>query len=91
MERGGWLFSLARSALDYQPVRSAHNAKLLTWLRRISAQYPDWGYRLAHGHIRECGWAVNRKRVQRLWKQPKLQQPLRPPRRKIITGEGLRP
>ena len=43
LERGCWLLSVARSVLDYQP---AHNAKLLAWLRRISAQYPDWGYRL---------------------------------------------
>src|SRR5690606_8593419 len=91
LERGCRLFSVARSALDYKPVRPSQNAKLLAWLQRISMKYPDWGYRLAHGHIRECGWQVNRKRVHRLWKQAKLQQPTRPPRRKMVTGERLTP
>lgn len=91
LERGCRLFSVARSALDYKPVRPSQNAKLRAWLQRISMKYPDWGYRLAHGHIRECGWQVNRKRVHRLWKQAKLQQPTRPPRRKMVTGERLTP
>jgi transposase InsO family protein len=91
LERGCWLFSVARSALDYQAVRPAQDAALLDWMLRLADKYPDWGYRLAHGYARNCGFPVNRKRFHRLWKQAKLQQPLRPPRRKIVTGERLKP
>lgn len=82
---------MARSALHYRPQRPTQNADLLAWMQRIAKRYPDWGYRLVHGHARACGWPVNRKRIHRLWQQAKLQQPLRPPRRKIVTGERLTP
>jgi hypothetical protein len=35
-------------------------------LRKLSAEHPRWGYRLAWGAVREEGWAVNRKKIQRL-------------------------
>lgn len=91
LELGCWLFSVARSALEYQAVRPAQNAALLAFILRVADKYPDWGYRLAHGYAVERGWRVNRKRFHRLWKQARLQQPLRPPRRKIVTGERLQP
>jgi putative transposase len=39
-------------------------------LRRLSAEHPRWGYRLAWGGVRAEGWAVNRKKIQRLWREP---------------------
>jgi transposase InsO family protein len=36
---------------------------------------PRWGYRRAHGHLRENGPIVNRKRVQRLWREEGLRVP----------------
>jgi hypothetical protein len=91
LELGCWLFSVARSALDYRALRPAQNAALLAFILKVVDKYPDWGYRLAHGYALERGWRVNRKRFHRLWKQARLQQPLRPPRRKIVTGERLQP
>ncbi|MCW2951008.1 MAG: HTH-like domain [Conexibacter sp.] len=38
-------------------------------LREIAERKPRWGYRRAHGYLRESGWPVNRKRVQRLWRE----------------------
>lgn len=91
MERGCELFSVARSALDYLALRPARDAKLLAWMLRGARQYPDWGYRLAHGHAVNCGWGVNRKRFHRLWKQAKLQQPQRQPQHKVVSGTRLKP
>ena len=91
LEFGCWLFGVARSALDYRAMRPAQNAELLAFILKVADKYPDWGYRLAHGYAVERGWRVNRKRFHRLWQQAKLQQPLRPPRRKIVTGERLEP
>jgi putative transposase len=41
-------------------------------LREISRERPRWGYRRAHATLRQEGWAVNRKRVQRLWREEGL-------------------
>jgi len=90
-ERGCWLFGVARSALHYQALRPARNAALLAWMRRVADKYPDWGYRLAPGLAIPCGERVNRKRFHRLWRMARLQQPLRPPRRKLVTGARLTP
>ena len=44
-------------------------------LRTLSRQHPRWGYRLAWALLREEGWAVNRKKIQRLWREEGLRVP----------------
>ena len=44
-------------------------------LREISAKRPRWGYRRAHARLGEHGLRVNRKRVQRLWREEGLRVP----------------
>jgi putative transposase len=46
-------------------------------LRRFSKDRPRWGYRRAHQQLLEEGWSVNRKRVQRLWREEGLRVPRR--------------
>lgn len=46
--------------------RSAAAAALRAELRKISERKQRWGYRRGHARLREEGWQVNRKRVQRL-------------------------
>jgi len=41
-------------------------------LREISRDWPRFGYRFAHTLLRREGWVVNRKRVQRLWREEGL-------------------
>lgn len=48
------------------------DAALRGRLREISRERPRWGYRRAHAVLREEGWQVNRKRVQRLWREEGL-------------------
>jgi len=64
-------------------------------LRKLSAEHPRWGYRLAWGAVRAEGWAVNQKKIQRLWREEGLRVP--PRRRKryrlgesTVLGERLR-
>ena len=49
-------------------------------LHRISKEHPRWGYRTAWGLLRGEGMVVNRKKVQRLWREEGLRVP--PKRRK---------
>jgi putative transposase len=36
---------------------------------------PRWGYRMVHALLVEEGWPVNKKRIERLWRQEGLQLP----------------
>ena len=59
-------------------------------LREFSKGRPRWGYRRAHHHLREQGWEVNRKRVQRLWREEGLRVPQRKRKRRRL-GESTVP
>jgi len=68
------------------PAPSAEDHDLRAELRRIARRKPRWGYRRAHGHLRENGHLVNRKRVQRLWREEGLRVPQRT-RKRRRTGD----
>ena len=36
-----------------------------------------WGYRLVHARLQKLGWAVNLKRVRRLWRELGLRRTIR--------------
>jgi transposase InsO family protein len=61
-----------RSTQRYEPLRAGDDAPLRARLREISKDRARWGYRRAHALLRGEGWAVNRKRVQRLWREEGL-------------------
>jgi putative transposase len=66
-----------RSTQRYAPLRAEDDAGLRARLREISGQRPRWGYRRAHVLLEQEGWEVNRKRVQRLWREEGLRVPQR--------------
>jgi putative transposase len=66
-----------RSTQRYAPTTAGDDAALRARLREIAAQRPRWGYRRAHARLRDEGWGVNRKRVQRLWREEGLRVPAR--------------
>ena len=51
-------------------------------LRLLARRYPRYGYRRIHAILRREGWAWNRKRVQRLWREEGLRLPVKPKRRR---------
>jgi putative transposase len=79
-----------RSTQRHEPVRAADDAALRAELRAFSVLRPRWGYRRAHHHLREQGWEVNRKRVQRLWREEGLRVPQRKRKRRRV-GESTVP
>jgi putative transposase len=66
-----------RSTQRHEPKTAGDDAALRAELRRFSVERPRWGYRRAHHRLRELGWEVNRKRVQRLWREEGLRVPQR--------------
>jgi putative transposase len=76
-----------RSTQRREPCVAQDDAALRARLRRFSRDRPRRGYRRAHAQLREEGWAVNRKRVQRLWREEGLRVPVRR-RKRYRLGES---
>jgi len=58
-------------------------------LRQFSRVHPRWGYRRAHVQLRGQGWVVNRKAIQRLWREEGLRVPTRRRKRQRLgTSTG---
>jgi putative transposase len=50
----------------------------------LAEQHPRWGYRPIHNLLVDEGWPVNKKRIERLWRQEGLQVP---PQRLKTSGQ----
>lgn len=66
-----------RSTQRYQAMLPAQELQLVTAMNRLAAQHPRWGYRRVYMLLREEGWTINRKRVERLWRLEGHRVPLR--------------
>ena len=73
-----------RSTERYEPRRAEDDGALRARLREISKDRPRWGYRRAHAMLGEEGWEVNRKRVQRIWREEGLRVPQRRRKRRRL-------
>lgn len=47
----------------------------------LAQQYGRYGYRRVTALLRDAGWTVNRKRVERIWRKEGLKVPQRQPKR----------
>jgi putative transposase len=93
--RACWYVGQHRSTQRHERERAGDDAALRQRLGEISAERPRWGYRRAHARLREEGWEVNRKRVQRLWREEGLRVPVRRRKRRrlgdsTVPAERLR-
>jgi putative transposase len=79
--RASQVLSCSRSTLRYQAVARADDLPLLKAIKRLARKHPRWGYRIIHTLLEREGWTVNLKRVRRLWREAKLQRPVRRRRR----------
>jgi transposase InsO family protein len=73
-----------RSSQRYEPVPPDFEVRLVAAMRKVADQHPRWGYRRVHAVLRNQGWEVNLKRVERLWRQHQLKVP---PRRQKASGQ----
>lgn len=63
--------------------------RLRHWLREYAKTWPRYGYRRAWSDLRSEGWLVNRKRVQRLWREEGLRVPPYAPKRRRIGNSTV--
>lgn len=73
-----------RSTQRHQIRRGGGDEALRARLREFSQQRPRWGYRRAWAVLRDEGWVVNRKRIQRLWREEGLRVPERKRKRRRL-------
>jgi putative transposase len=73
-----------RSTQRYCPQVAEDDAALRTRLRKLSTEHPRWGYRRVHGHLLTEGWNLNRKRVQRIWREEGLRVPAKAKKRRRL-------
>jgi putative transposase len=65
------------------------DAALRQWLRDWARAHPRRGFRNAYADARGEGWAVNHKKIQRLWREEGLRVPQR--RRRKRVGSSTAP
>lgn len=70
------------------PSHSEVEEEIRAFLRDFAKKHPRWGWRRGHDALRDEGWHVNHKRVQRLWREEGLKVPYRK-RKKRLTGIGV--
>lgn len=66
-----------RSTQRHMPRCGDRDEGLRVRLRGLSREHPRWGYRRVWASLRNDGWAVNRKKIQRLWREEGLRVPAR--------------
>jgi len=76
------LTSQHRSSQRYRRRLVPEEALLRERLQLLARRHPRYGYRRIHAILRREGWACNRKRVQRLWRDEGLRLPAKTRRRR---------
>ena len=79
------MIGISRSTYRYQPV-VRDDGRLAVKLHAIAAEDPTAGYRTAWAYLRHDGLLVNHKRVQRVWKEEGLTQPVKKGRKRHKGG-----
>jgi putative transposase len=78
-----------RSTQRHCPQVAPDDQALRARLRKISEDRPRWGYRRAHGHLLTEGFSVNRKRVQRIWREEGLRVPAKAKKRRRLGNSTV--
>ena len=70
-----------RSTQRYNAIGKTDKEALRSDIIRLATKYGRYGYRRITALLRNFGWRVNHKRVERIWRQEGLKVPKRQPKR----------
>jgi transposase InsO family protein len=82
------LVGTSRSSLAYAP-RPRGQKAVVAAIKAMRRAKPRWGYKRVHARLRRDGLLVNRKRVERLWRELGYALPVRRPRKKRRSGDRV--
>lgn len=74
----------SRKKPRYNPDTPDEEAVLTYRIIQLATQYGRYGYRMITGLLRNEGWEVNHKRVERIWRKEGLKVPKKQPKRKRL-------
>lgn len=66
-----------RMTQRYEVKQPDRDKPLIAAMKRLAGKHTRYGYRFITAKLRQEGWQVNHKRVQRLWRKEGLQVPYR--------------
>ena len=70
-----------RSTQRRLPVGRADERRLVADMIALTRQYGRYGYRRIAALLRDAGWQINDKRVERLWRREGLKVPMKQPKK----------
>lgn len=73
-----------RMTQRYEPKQADKDKPLIAAMKRLAGKNPRYGYRFITAKLRQEGWQVNHKRVQRLWRKEGLQVVYKHKRKKSL-------
>jgi putative transposase len=78
-----------RSTQRKPPSAPDDEAALTAEILALATRYGRYGYRRITALLRQAGWRVNRKRVERLWRREGLKVPRKQPKKgRLWLGDG---
>jgi putative transposase len=78
-----------RSTQRKPPSAPDDEAALTADIIALATRYGRYGYRRITALLRQAGWRVNRKRVERLWRREGLKVPQKQPKKgRLWLGDG---
>ena len=77
-----------RSTQRKAPRGRADEAALTADIVALATRYGRYGYRRIAAMLRDAGWAVNTKRVERIWRREGLKVPQRQPKGRLWLNDG---
>jgi len=78
-----------RSSQRYVSTKAGKDAALVERMVALCRENPRYGYRRVWALLRREGWEVNKKRIQRLWREAELRVPVKErKRRRLGTSEN---
>jgi len=80
------LLGIPRSTLSYRLRLPDKDGPVVAAMRRLSAQYPRYGYRRIRVFLRREGLPMGLNRARRLWRQMGLGLPRKRPRRRLAAS-----
>jgi transposase InsO family protein len=74
----------ARNTQRRSPETSPEESRLVDDITVLATRYGRYGYRRITALLRERGWQVNHKKVERIWRKEGLKVPQKQPKRKRL-------
>jgi putative transposase len=82
--RACWVVGQTRSSQRKKPKIASDEEALVDRMTELACAYGRYGYRRITALLRDEGWRVNHKRIERLWRREGLKVPQKQPKRKRL-------